>query len=248
MKLKLVAAAAPLLLTLMTGAALANQTVDAPYVEKGEAYVEWKGGYLIDDEDDVDGSWVQEGNLGYGVTDFWNIELGGAVEHVDGDDDDTDFTGVTIDNRFELTQPGEYWLDFGFSGAYGIAPQDDAADSIEGKLLFAKEVGGFSNLANVIVGREVGGEAEDNDLTYGIALASSYAINDNLAAGLEWYSDFGDFDDESEDFDDQSHQLGPVVYGNFAESVGYEAGVLFGVSEGAPDATLKAVLNYAFSL
>ena len=248
MKIKTIAALTPFALALLSGTALANQTVDAPYVEKGEAYVEWKGGYLIDDENEVDDSWVQEGNFGYGVTDFWNIEVGGAVEHVDGNDDDTDFTGITIDNRFELTQPGEYWLDFGFSVAYGIATQDDAADSVEGKLLFAKEYAGFSNLANIIVGREVGGDAQDNDLGYGLALASSYAINDNLAAGLEWYSDFGDFEDENDSFDEQSHQLGPVLYGNFAESVGYEAGVLFGVSDNAPDATLKAVLNYSFNM
>ncbi len=222
--------------------AYANKTVDAPYVDKGAAYVEWKGGYDVDNDDDVSGGWVQEFNAGYGVTDYWNVEVGGAVEHDGADKGNTDFTGVTIDNRFELTPPGEYFVDFGFSVAYGIATQDDAPDSIEGKLLFAKEVGGFSNLANIIIGREVGDNSYDKTL-YGLALGSSYPINDKWSAGLEWYSDFGSFDDG---WSDQSHQIGPALYGEITEGVGFETGVMLGISDAAPDTQIKAVIGFEF--
>lgn len=228
--------------TISPSDAYANKTVDAPYVDKGAAYVEWKGGYDIDNDDDVSGGWVQELSTGYGVTDYWNIQIGGAVEHDGADDGNTDFTGATIDNRFELTQPGEYFVDFGFSVAYTVAAQDDAADSIEGKLLFAKEVGGFSNLANIIIGREVGENSYDKTV-YGLALGSSHPINDEWSAGLEWYSDFGSFDGG---WSDQSHQIGPALYGEIVEGVGFETGVLFGVSDAAPDAQLKAVIGYEF--
>lgn len=222
--------------------AFANKTVDAPYVDKGAAYVEWKGGYDIDNDDEISGGWAQELNIGYGVTDYWNVEIGGAVEHDGADKGNTDFTGVTIDNRFELTPPGEYFVDFGVSVAYGIAAQDDAADSIEGKLLFAKEIGGFSNLANIIIGREVGENSYDKTV-YGLALGSSYPINNTWSTGLEWYSDFGSFDGG---WSDQSHQIGPALYGEITEGVGFETGVLLGVSNAAPDAQLKAIVGFGF--
>lgn len=219
----------------------ANKTVDAPYVDKSVGYAEWKGGYDIDEEDDVDGGWVQEANFGYGITDFWNLEVGGAFDRGGESDSNTRFDTLTIDNRFELTQPGEYWLDFGVSVAYGKL-HGDGPDGLEGKLLFAKQVGQFSNLANVIVGREVGSDSND-ETTYGFAWGTSYELNEQLALGLEWHSDFGDFDS---DFDEQEHQLGPVLYGSFGDHIGYEFGVLGGVSDAAPDAQLKAVINYSY--
>ncbi len=240
MILKNLAAWSPLALLLLSGTAWANKTVDAPYVEKGEAYAEWKGGILADDDDDVDGTWVQETNFGYGVTDFWNVEIGGAFEHDGADGGNTEFTTLVIDNRFELTQPGEYFVDFGFSVAYGATK--DGPDELEAKLLFAKKMGQFTNLANIIVGREIGDDSSD-DTGFGFAWGTSYEINESLAIGGEWYSDFGDF---SDDFDEQQHQVGPVVYGSIGEHVGYELGVLAGVSDAAPDAEFKGVLNYSF--
>ncbi len=236
----------PLTMLAFITPAHANKTVDAPYVDGGDAYLEWKGGYDIDDTKAVDGGWVQETNVGYGITDWWNFEVGGAFERSGLSDDNTKFSTLTIDNRFNLTTPGEYFVDFGFSVAYGIGTQHGGADGIEGKLLFAKEVGKFSNLANIIIGHEVGDNApHDADTTYGFAWSTSYPITETFAAGLEWYSDVGNFEDK---WDDQSHQFGPVVYGEFGNGFGYEAGALFGVSDAAQDTQLKAVLNYSFPI
>ena len=59
--------------------------------------------------------------------------------------------------------------------------------------------------------------------------------------GIEIYSEFGDFDN---DFDEQGHSIGPVAYGKLFDNIGYDTGVLFGVSDAAPDVELKAVLEY----
>lgn len=237
----LVAAALLAGVMLPVSPAFANKTVDSPYVEKGVGYAEWAGGYDVDEDDDIDGHWVQDANFGYGITDFWNFEIGGSFDHDGADDGNTRFDTLTIDNRFELTQPGEYWVDFGVSVAYGKI-NGDGPDGLEGKLLFAKSIGKFSNLANIVIGREVGEDSND-DMTYGFAWGTAYELNDNLALGLEWYSDFADFDG---DFDEQEHQLGPVLYGSFGDNLGFEFGVLGGVSEAAPDAQLKAIINYSY--
>lgn len=50
--------------------------------------------------------------------------------------------------------------------------------------------------------------------------------------------------------DQQDHRIGPVIFGEFAnESKSkwkYEVGYLFGISDAAPDGTLKALLEYEF--
>lgn len=219
----------------------ANKTVDAPYVDKGDAYLEWKGGYQADHRSDVSGGWVQEGNFGYGITDFWNFEIGGAVDHDGASGGNTDFSTVTIDNRFEITPPGEYLFDFGVSLAYGMT-QHDGPDGVEGKLLFAKEIGPFTNLGNIIIAREIGEDSSD-ETRYGLALGTSYQLDDKFAVGLEAYSDFGNFE---ANFDEQEHQVGPVLYGEFTDHLSYEVGVLGGVSDAAPDAEIKAIIGYGF--
>lgn len=230
--------------TLLQNPAFANKTVDAPYAEGGAAYLEWKGGYDYDDRDDIDGGWVQEGNAGYGITDWWNFEVGTAFEHEGIKDGNTDLTTIVIENRFNILPQGKYFIDFGVAAAYAIATKSDAADAIEGKFIFAKETGNFTHLANVIVGREVGSNApDDTDTTYGFAWGTSYSYSENFAGGLEWYSDFGNFDG---DYDEQSHQFGPAVYGDLGNGFAVETGALFGVSDGAQDVQLKAVINYSF--
>jgi len=71
----------------------------------------------------------------------------------------------------------------------------------------------------------------------------AYDYSEDFQFGVEWYSDFGDFDD---DFDDQGHQFGPVIYGDAFGGLGYEAGILAGVSESAPDALVKVIIGYEF--
>jgi hypothetical protein len=58
---------------------------------------------------------------------------------------------------------------------------------------------------------------------------------------IEMYNEFGNFDG---DFDDQEHFIGPVAYGKFENGFGYNVGVVFGVTEAAPDAMIKTVFEY----
>jgi high-affinity iron transporter len=221
-------------------AAHASKKVYAPYVEKGEVELEWRGGYKIDDESDVNGSWKQKLALGYGVTDYWFTEVYGEVEHDGASDGNTELTAIEWENKFQLTQPGEYFVDLGALVEYVHFLEDDGADKLEGKLLIAKDTGNFTHLANLVVEREVGDNSED-ETEYGAAWSTRYRYSPKFEPGIEIYSDFGDFDN---DFDEQGHQIGPVAYGQLTEHVAYDAGVLFGVSDAAPDAELKAIIEY----
>lgn len=218
--------------------AWAGKTVFAPYVEKGAIEIENKSGYVISD-DDAEDAWETEFSAAYGVTGFWETEIGVAIED-GGRGEDADWAALLFENKFQLAQPGTFFIDPGLKLEYARS-LNGGPDEIGAKLLLAKQFGDIGNVANFSIEREIGEDSSD-DNGYGFAYAVNYAVRDDLAFGLEWYSDFGDF---GEDWDDESHQIGPVAYGELA-GLEYEAGILAGVSDGAPDAELKLVLGYEF--
>jgi high-affinity iron transporter len=221
----------------------ATKRVYAPYVEKGEVEVEWLGGYEHDEDDDVDGAWKQKMAIGYGVTDYWFTELYGEVEKEGEDDSDAEFTAVEWENRFQLTQAGEYWIDTGLYAAYELNTLG-GADKVEAKLLMAKDTGNFSHRANVILEREVGEESSD-ETEWGLAWNTHYRYSEAAEPGFEIYSEFGEVGHEGT-FDDQDHRIGPAIQGALGHGFKYDVGYLFGVSDGAPDGTVKTILEYEF--
>ncbi len=224
----------------MASPAHATKKVYTPYVEKGELELEYKGGVTHDDDNEgQDGKWIQKLGIGYGFTDRIFLEVAGEVEN-EGDDDNTEFTAVEFEGKFMLTEPGEYWLDTGLLAEYEINA-NDGPDKAEAKLLLAKSVGKFSHAANIILEREVGDDASD-ETEAGLAWSTRYNHAPAFEPGFELHSNFGALS-EHEDFEDQDHRLGPVVYGKLG-SVKYDVGYLFGLSDAAPDGTLKAILEY----
>lgn len=86
----------------------------------------------------------------------------------------------------------------------------------------------------ILVDREVGARSEDDWF-----FETRASLSRRLASGpritLEMFNDFGGIDAGFGDFDDQSHQLGPVIGTGLGDSWEISGGVLFGVSEAAPD-------------
>lgn len=232
-------AGATALILLTASPAFATKTVTSPYVHKGEAALEWKGGHDINEDDD---EWGMEASGSYGVTDWWETEVG--MEFADEADDDFEAEALVFENKFQLAPKGALFVDPGVKVEYAKNLKG-GPDELQAKFLLGKQIGKFSNLANIAVSREVGEDSE-NDLEYGFSYALAYEHSEDFAYGLEWYSGFGTFKSDSDSFDEQSHQVGPVAYGELTEGVEYEAGVLFGLTDEAPDATIKAVLEYEF--
>lgn len=226
-------------LSLLPAQAHATKKVYTPYVEKGELEVEWRGGYTVDDGDN-DGAWAQKLGVGYGVTDFWFTEIYGEIEREGEDGADTELTEVEWENKFQLTQPGEHWVDVGALVEL-VHNTSGGADKAEAKLLLAKDTGKFSHNLNLIAEREFGEDASD-ETEAGFAWNSRYRLDPAFEPGFEIYSNFGDLS-ESTDFDDEDHRAGPVIQGQIGH-VKYDVGYLFGVTDGAPDGTAKAILEY----
>lgn len=220
----------------------ATKKVYSPYVEKGELELELKGAYDFDDDAAADGAQKHKAAIGYGMTDSWFSEVNGELERGGAPGEDFEFSAVEWENRFQIFEPGEHWLDLGLYAAYEIALEEEHADKAEAKLLLARNAGKFTHYANVILEKEVGAHAEEGT-ELGLAWSSRYRCKPELEPGFEIHSDFGPLN-ESEPFDEQRHQAGPALYGELPGGFKYDAGYLFGLSSAAPDGELKWILEY----
>jgi len=219
----------------------ATKKVYSPHVEKGEWEIETRGSYDFDDRSSKSDKVKEKFAIGYGVTDYWLTEFYGQIER-GASEEDFDFTEWEWENRFELTEPGEFWVDVGLYVAYELKNGQDKSDKMEGKILLEKSFGKFKHRANINFEQEVGGDRTSNDLEGGFAWLTRYKLTKLVQPGVEYYIDFGSFQ-EGNSYDEQTHQLGPVLHGKMGH-VEYDVGYLFGLTDPAPEGSLKWILEY----
>lgn len=226
--------------------AQAGFKVYAPYVELGELEFEYRPSVTIDDDPAKDNEQKHLLGVGYGFTEWWFSELYAEWEREAGSGEETAFEAFEWENRFQITNPGEYWADFGLLVEYERTDDSKAPDKVEIALLFAKELGRFDATYNLIFEKEVGGGA-GNDVELAQAFQLKYRLDKAFEPGVEVFSEFGAIGDMP-GFDEQEHYVGPAVTGvvPLGESglkLKYNAGYLFGVSDGAADGVVKAIVE-----
>ena len=221
--------------------AWATKKVYSPRVEQGELELEARGNYDFDRAEENDGAQKQKYAVGYGVTKHWATELYGEIEKVPEEKENFEFTSLEWENRFQLFEPGEKFIDMGLYVAFEHSFEKDSPDILEWKFLFEKELGRFTHTANIIFEKEVGGDRQ-KDLEGGFAWSSRYRLNQYFQPGFEYHIDAGELS-ESIPFKNQEHMAGPVIYGKLGP-VKYDVGYLFGVSRAAVDGELKWILEY----
>lgn len=152
-------------------------------------------------------------------------------------------TNLKWENILVPFKPGEKFIDTGFYLEFEKGLESGAPDNLEGKLLLEKSLGSFTNTANLIISHEIG-QNHSSDTNSGLAWKTIYRMDRAFQPGFEYYANTGPLN-QHVSFNDQSHQLGPVAEGKLGP-VKYNAGVLFGISQSAPDATFKVNLEYEF--
>ncbi len=226
-------------LLLIATPAYATKTVTSPYVSEGQVNIESKTGYVIDDDSNVDGRWQEVLGLGYGITDYWGteVELGFGRSGARGADTETE--SIEWQHKFQFAPKGAWPVDVGARVSYGYST-NGGTDDVEAKIMAGKAIEQWNLVANAAVGREVGDGSSD-DTSYGLSWSASYDYADGFQPGIEMYNDFGGGGDPE-------HMMGPVAYGKVLDGIGYNTGVLFGLSDDVPDATVKFVIDYKFGL
>ena len=213
--------------------------VYSPYVTEGQSEIEFRSHQQFDADPDLSDERAYVISVSHSFTGWWRPEVYvGSYEREAGGPNQ--LQGYEFENTFQLTDQGEYWADLGFLASYEYNKQPDVPGGLEFGPLFEKRNGRIDQRLNFIWEKELGGGA-DHHYEFRGGYAASYSFNPMIAVGFEAYYRP----------DDEAHQIGPTINGEFASSHGneleYSVAYLFGLNKGAPNRTLALRLEYEFN-
>jgi hypothetical protein len=214
-------------------------TVYLPIVEKGETEFEFRGGYR-----DFHGAPSEHAfvfDVGYGVTSRWRTEL--VLEYAAEEGNPGTLEAWEWENVFVLTEQGQHWADVGlffeYENVFAAGP-----DEIKIGPMFQKEIGPTIANLNLIFEREVGDDASGET-----ELAYTWQVKWRGREALEWgVQGMGGLGELGHLGEEDSHIVGPALFGvrrlANGDKFAWNGAVLGGISEAAPDVTVRFQLEY----
>ena len=229
--------------------ARADFLVDEPYAETGEAEVEYEGFRTLDRHADKNNEQGNQVSLGYGLNSFWHMELGGEVVREPGVG--TYYNATAWENIIQLTEPGEYWADVGFLAEYDFAARrHQGPDEIEFEPIVEKDFGRFTAIVNLPFEHDIGTNAATGfDIGYGVK--TLWRFKPEISPAIEAFGDLGTIG-RMQEAKFQDHRIGPALVGTISlgptlpGDLKYDAGYLWGLTQGAANGTIKFDLEYEF--
>jgi hypothetical protein len=187
--------------------------------------------------------------IGYGVLPWWAIELEGEL--ASGGGQHLTWNAATLENTFQLTEPGEYFFNLGFFAEYAQSTLRGAPSGITAGPIIQKELNGVFGLdtvhtLNVFLSRDVGHDAtRQTGLSY--AWQSLLRTHPLISPGVEVYGSIADIAHAGPTAQ-QQHLVGPVLVGaaSFAPygKLKYEVGYLFGLTPASGRGAIRWRLEY----
>lgn len=209
-----------------------------PVVEQGETEFELRGGYRDFGPADA---YAYVFDVGYGVTQRWKTELVAAYEGETGQGGR--LAALEWENVIVLTEQGKLWADVGLFLEYEHTFAD-GPDELKVGPMFMKEIGATIANVNLILERKIGrGAGRDIDLAY--AWQVKWRGNEALEWGVQGFGGLGEVSDLGAG---DKHSIGPALFGVKrlvgGNKLAYDAAVLAGINDAAPDTTLRFELEY----
>lgn len=219
-------------------------TISTPSVTKGQTELET--GHAIEQG----GNSEHAIQAMYGFTDWAKLGMEFTAERQrwNGSAGDRDLRYALTDLKvtFAFTkQSAQMPLSVGMRAQYGLSAVG-GADEIDARLLLRRQDGPLDLVANLGLEHELG---ENTESGLGGDLRGSARLwlldNGHLAPAIDYLGKTGPIKD-LDGFDRQDHRVGPALYGDFDNNIAFDAGLLFGVSDNAPNQTLKLNVRYSF--
>ncbi len=220
--------------------------VYTPMVEQGEKEVDFKSGTAKQ----LDGtrSTVNSMGFGYGASEYWFTEVYLKREKSGSD-------GLSIvewENKFQLTETGKYPVDIGLITEIEV-PMNNNKAPYEFKFgpLFQTEFGHVQLNGNLLFERKFGRNEtnEPQNTEFGYQWQAKYRFKPEFELGMQGMGETGAWNDWSST-SNQNHRFGPAVFGKVKlapkQAVKYNAALLFGSSQAAPNHTLRLQVEYEF--
>jgi hypothetical protein len=219
--------------------------VFTPIVEEGEREIDFKAGT----SKLRDGSRVSKDSIGFGlgVNSWWFTEVY-AIWHKEPGMSHS-FDAFEWENKFQLTPTGKYPVDVGF--IFEIERPRDRSEGYEykwGPLLQADIGSKVQANLNLLIEKHIRSE-EPQDAALGYQWQAKYRWRPELEFGAQGFGDVGPVRHwlpRSE----QSHVAGPALFGTMRvgtrQKIKYNAGLLFGMTDGSPRNTVRLQAEYEF--
>jgi len=234
------------LVLLRPSSALADFSVHMPLVVKGETEVEAAYTHSRDSKASLDNEAVTNFALGYGITSFWLTELEG--EWTRPNRGKNELSEIAWENTFQLTEPGEYWLNSGFFAEYAWPQHSGDPPDIKLGPILQRQWNRSLHTVNLFFERQMGPRSESAwEFTY--AWQSRFRVATHLDAGFEFFGTAGEVG-KPLPREEQELRAGPVLFGEFKPSAGtklqYQVGYLFGGTEATAAGAWKLNVELEF--
>lgn len=229
--------------TASLAAPITANVIGAEIGEKDDFGIEYRSGYEWDDSNaSQDGTFTDRIDLFYNATE--HTQLRTFINRVDRDDADSDITSVFIEPSFQFYNKAEDGFDFAVLTGVAIDTQGDSSDFA--RIVVTGEVPYQSwNLRhNSIIAHDFG-ENRTSGVAYQARWRATYGLENGLNVGVEMFNNFGNLR-TVDGFDSGVHRAGPVMTGKLFNNIGFQTGILAGLSDNAPDYAAKFWLDYRF--
>lgn len=179
----------------------------------------------------------------HSLSDAWRLR--GIVAWEGDEDTQIGFDYFRLEAQWQFQETDEH----GWASAFRFELQipEDRDDPFRGR------IGWFTQWAvdedwqfrtNVLVGRAFGPNNADG-FSPELRLQVTRRVTNALRLGVDYFGDFNSTEDFGT-FDEQEHELGPVLKIKFGKNWKGLATTLFGISEGAPDTDIMLSLDRSF--
>ena len=212
---------------------LAVDKIYAPYVNRLEKELEYRVSRAEGGVQAPDGVLIQRLGFGTAVSDTLALE---AYIIGRGDDDASSFSGYELEARWQLTEQGEYPVDWGVILEYENS-RDSDVEELATKLIALREWSSYIFTANAGLIYE-DSQVTGDEFETSFSLQARYRYEAYLEPALEFYA--------AEDY----RGIGPALVGlvrlNTTNSLRWELGSVIGLNESSADYTVRLKLEYEF--
>ena len=205
-----------------------------PYVQETEQELEFRAVIQDQQPGTPDNGQLYRFAYGRSLNHRWFAEV-----YLTGDKSDAvgfDLNAVELELKWQLTEQGEYWADWGMLFELGKAINNNAYELSSG-VIVEKEVGDWSHTANFIVELEWGSDIGD-EIESALSVQSRYRQSRLIEPGIEFY------------MGQDTLALGPVIMGELrwgsGQKLKWEGGAIFALDNKSPDLTFRLLLEYEF--
>lgn len=219
-------------------------------IDYGELEFEHNGSASFHRNPDLSGAQSHTIEIGTGLTPWWHSELEFGFDREPGFNAPTLLTQIVTENMFQLTQPGQYFADFGFYIEYGqsvTTGKHAGPNQLTFGPAIAKDIGRTTTTVNLFFTRQLGPNQTSQRLNFTYAWQTRWNIWQPLSPAIEIYGDAGPVGAMPK-FSQQQLLIGPVGVGSLrfeqlglgkAGKLKYEIGWLFGTTSASPQGVLR---------